>query len=99
MTITDAEYAAALVSGQANAEIEIRGRSIQYIPESDAIWILTNRNFIFFIPRASVHALDDVPTEELALLKLWPDGSAIELENRDIQISVHGLITTLFKGH
>ena len=27
--------------------------------------------------------------------KVWPDGSAIELEDRDIQISVHGLMTAI----
>jgi hypothetical protein len=26
---------------------------------------------------------------------MWPDGSAIELENRDIQVSVHGLLTSV----
>ncbi len=28
----------------------------------------------------------------------WPDGSAIELEDRDIQISVHGLMTAILPG-
>ena len=28
-------------------------------------------------------------------LKVWPDGSAIELEDRDIHISVHGLLTAI----
>ena len=33
--------------------------------------------------------------EELARLEIWPDGSAIELEDRDIPISVHGLVTAI----
>jgi hypothetical protein len=93
--ITDAEYAAALTIGRTDAETEIRARRVQYVPERDAIEIVTNRNFGFSIPRVSVHALDDVPTEELAKLELWPDGSVIELGNRDIHISVHGLLTAL----
>ena len=28
-------------------------------------------------------------------LEIWPDGSAIELEDRDIRISVHGLMTAI----
>jgi hypothetical protein len=31
----------------------------------------------------------------LAKLELWPDGSAIELEDRDIHISVDGLMTAI----
>ena len=33
--------------------------------------------------------------EELSRLEVWPDGSAIELEDRDIHISVDGLMTAL----
>ena len=31
----------------------------------------------------------------LGKLEVWPDGSAIELEDRDIHISVHGLLTAI----
>ena len=46
----------------------------------------------FLIPRAWIGALRDVAAEELAQLAVWPDGSAIELEARDIHISVEGLL-------
>jgi hypothetical protein len=36
-----------------------------------------------------------VPVADLARLEVWPDGSAIELEDRDIHISVHGLMTAM----
>jgi hypothetical protein len=42
----------------------------------------------FLIPREWIGALQDVPTKDLAKLDIWPDGSAIELEDRDIHISV-----------
>jgi hypothetical protein len=38
-------------------------------------------------------ALRDVPADELARLEVWPDGSAIEIEVRDIHISVDGLLS------
>jgi hypothetical protein len=47
------------------------------------------------IPRQWIGALQDVPIEELGKLEVWPDGSAIELEERDIHISVHGLLTAI----
>jgi hypothetical protein len=93
--ITDAEYAAALVAGQAAAEAEVRAQAVRYVPDRDAIEIVTTRNAGFLIPRGWIGALQDVPIEDLAKLEIWPDGSAIELEDRDIHISVHGLMTAI----
>jgi hypothetical protein len=42
-----------------------------------------------------IGALQDVPIDELSKLEVWPDGSAIELEDRDVHISVHGLLTAI----
>jgi hypothetical protein len=90
--ITDAEYAAALAAGRTEAETEIRAQSVRYMADRDAIEIVTTRNAGFLIPRQWVGALQEVPTEDLARLQIWPDGSAIELEDRNIHISVHGLL-------
>lgn len=48
--ITDAEYAAALAVGQAEAEMEVRAQAVRYVPDRDAIEIVTNRNAGFLIP-------------------------------------------------
>ena len=93
--IGDVEYAAALAADQAEAESEIRAEAVRYIPEKDAIEIITNRKSGFLIPLQWIGALQDVPTEDLRKLEVWPDGSAIELEDRDIHISVHGLLTAV----
>ncbi len=93
--ISDAEYATALAAGRTEAETEIRAQAVRYVPERDAIEIITNRNAGFLIPRQWIGALQDVPTEELRKLEVWPDGSAIELEGRDVHISVHGLLTAI----
>ena len=93
--ITDAEYAAALAAGQSEAEVEIRAQAVRYVPDRDAIEIVTTRNAGFLIPRQWIGALQEVPTEDLARLEVWPDGSAIELEDRGIHISVHGLMTAI----
>ena len=93
--ITDAEYAAALAAGRAEAEAEIRAQGVRYVPERDATEIVTTGNAGFLIPRAWIGALQDVPPEDLARLETWPDGSAITLEDRDIHISVHGLMSAM----
>jgi Protein of unknown function (DUF2442) len=93
--ITDAEYAAAIAVGRTEAESEIRAQAVRYVPDRDAVEIVTTQNAGFLIPRQWIGALEDVPAEDLAKLEVWPDGSAIELEDRDIHISVHGLMTAI----
>ena len=94
-SITDAEFAAALAAGRVEAETEIRARSVRYIADRDAIEIVTTCHAGFLVPRGWIGALQDVPIEELVKLDIWPDGSAIELEDRDIHISVDGLMTAI----
>ncbi len=94
-SINDAEFAAALVAGRMDAEMEIRAQAVRYVADRDAIEITTARHAGFLIPRGWIGALQDVPVEELAKLEVWPDGSAIELEDRDVQISVDGLLTAM----
>ena len=93
--ISDAEKVAALATGRTESETEIRAQAVRYVSERDAVEIVTNRNAGFLIPRQWIGALQDVPTEELSKLEVWPDGLAIELEDRDVHISVHGLLTAI----
>ncbi len=93
--IDDAAYAAAIAAGRAEAETEIRARSVRYLPDRDALEIITTRGAGFLIPRQWIAALQDVPAEELAQLELWPDGSAVAIEDRDIHVSIHGLMTAV----
>lgn len=96
--ITDAEYAAALAAGRAEMETEIRVQAVRYVLDRDAIEVVTTRNAGFLIPRQWIGALQDVTTEDLMRLEVWPDGSAIEIEDRDIHISVHGLLSAVLSA-
>jgi hypothetical protein len=91
--ISDAEYTEALSRGRADAVTELRARAVRYLADRDVLEIETNRAGGFLIPRSWIGALQDIPAGELARLAVWPDGSAIELEERDIHISVDGLLT------
>lgn len=93
--VTDAQYARALAAGQAEVEAEFRAQAVRYVPEWDAIEIVTTRNTGFLIPRQWIGALQEVSAKDLKKLDVWPDGSAIEIEQRDIHISVHGLLVAL----
>lgn len=93
--ITEAEFAAARETGRAEAETEIRAQAVRYLADRDALEVVTTRQAGFLIPRDWIDALHGVPVEEMAELQVWPDGSAIELESRDIHISVDGLLTAV----
>jgi hypothetical protein len=62
------------------------------------LWIVARRNAGFLIPRQWIGALQDVSIEDLARLEVWPDGSAIEIEDQEIHISVHGLLVATLPG-
>ena len=95
MSISDSAYERAMQAGRDAADTEIRARSVRYLPDRDALEIVTASQAGFLIPRAWVASLQNVPTADLARLAVWPDGSAIELADHDIQISVHGLMTAI----
>lgn len=91
--VTDLAYAQAGEAGRLAAALEFRAQSVSYLPDPDAIQIITLANGGFVVPRALVGALRDLGPDDLAAITLWPDGSVIEIEERDIHISVHGLLT------
>jgi hypothetical protein len=93
--ISDAEYASALAQGHTKATTEVRALAVHYLAERDVLEIETICDGNFMIPRTWIDALRDIPVAELAQLKIWSDGSAIELEARDIQISVDGLLAAV----
>jgi hypothetical protein len=93
--LTEAQYSQALAAGHAAAEAEFRAQAVRYLPEWDAIEIVTTRNTGFLIPRQWIGALQEFSAKDLKKLEVWPDGSAIEIEQRDIHISVHGLLVAL----
>ena len=90
--ITDAAYAAALAAGRQQAETEPRAQAVRYLADRDAVEIVLARNAGLLIPRQWIDALRNVPVAALTKLELWPDGSAIALEDHDIHIGVQGLL-------
>ena len=90
--ITASAYANAVRAGKEQREAEVRAHAVRYLPDLDVIEITTNRNAGFLVPRQWIRVLQGVSKRDLAKLAVWPDGSAIELEDRDIHISVHGLL-------
>lgn len=55
--ITDAEYVAALIAGQGISQDEVRARAVRYVPDRDAIEVVTNHGAGLLIPRPRIGAL------------------------------------------
>jgi len=91
--ISDQDIARAVEAGRQEAETEFRARSVRYLADRDTVEIVTTRDAGFLIPRSWIGALAGLTPAQLAQLEVWPDGSAIEVEALDIQVSVHGLLT------
>ena len=91
--ISDLDLDYALNAGMRDADTEFRARSVRYLPDRDVVEIVTTRNVGFLIPRDWVGSLVRLSPDQLAHLEVWRDGSAIELEALDIQVSVHGLLS------
>ena len=91
--ITDQDLARAVQARQREADAEFRARSVRYLPDRDVVEIVTTRDAGFLIPRAWIGSFAELTPGQLADLQVWPDGSAIELDALDIQVSVHGLLT------
>jgi len=91
--ITEQDLARALEAGRQEMDAEFWARSVRYVPDRDSVEIVTTRDVGFLIPRAWIGALARLSPGQLAHLEVWPNGSAIELDALDIQISVHGLLS------
>lgn len=91
--ITEQGITRALEAGLQEAEAEFRARAVRYCSDRDVVEIVTTREAGFLIPRSWISAFAGLSSGQLAELAVWPDGSAIELETLDIQVSVHGLLT------
>ena len=92
VTAAASAAAAALAAGQTAATNEFRALTVAYLPARDALEVITVNNGGFVIPRHLVAALENTTPADLARLELWPDGSLIEIEHKDIHIAVDGMI-------
>jgi hypothetical protein len=82
---------AAIVTGQVEAEEEVRARAVRYVPDRDAIEIVTTRNAGFLIPREWIGALQDVPTE---ISQSWISGRTDRRSNSKIATSTSACLIT-----
>ncbi len=82
----------ALDAGRREVGGEFRAEAVRYLPERDAIEVITVRDGGFVVPRRLIGVLRGVDPKDLCKMEIWPDGSLIEIEALDIHISVDGMV-------
>ena len=92
---TNDELRHAIEAGRRRRAGERRATSVQYDPDRDAIEIELTDGAGVRLPRAMMKEFREVPTADMAKLRVSPAGYGIKLDEHDINISVHGLIAAL----
>ena len=92
---TDDELRRAIEAGRRRRATERRAASVRYDSNRDAIEIELTDGAAVRLPRAMVDEFHDVPQAQMAKLRVSPAGYGIKLDEHDIDISVHGLISAL----
>jgi hypothetical protein len=92
---TDDELRRAIEAGRRRRATERRVASVRYDSDRDAIEIELTDGAAVRLPRAMVDEFHDVPPAQMAKLRVSPTGYGIKLDQHDIDISVHGLISAL----
>jgi hypothetical protein len=92
---TTEELARAVAAGRRRRSTERRAASVRYNSKRDAIEIELSDGSGIRLPRAMVEEFRGVPSADMAALRVSPGGYGISLDKHDIDISVHGLVSSL----
>lgn len=90
--VTKADLDRALVAGADAARAEPRARHVTYDAAQDTVFLWVEAGAALGIARARLPALADLPATAMARLRLWPDGTVLELPDHDVHVSVPGLL-------
>ena len=87
---------AALERGRAVAASETRAVSARHDAASGRVVVDLANGCTFAFPARRVQGLETATDEEIAAVELLPQGGGLRWENRDVDISLPGLIAGIF---
>ena len=95
--LTDAEIDAALERGRAVAASETRAVSARHDAASGRVVVDLANGCTFAFPARRVQGLETATDEEIAAVELLPQGGGLRWKNRDVDISLPGLIAGILR--
>lgn len=93
--ITEADIDRALAADTAMVRSELRARRVSYDAERDTVFLWVEPDAAIGVARSRVPSLAGLPATDMASLRLWPDGTVLELIERDVHISVPSLLARI----
>lgn len=95
--VTVAELNRALAADAAAGRSELRARRVSYDAERDTVFLWVETDAAIGVARGRVPALAGLPASAMAGLRLWPDGTVLELPRHDVHVSVPGLLARVME--
>lgn len=93
--VTEADIDRALAADAAAARSELRAQRATYDAERDILFFWIEPDAAIGIARGRVPALAGLSSTDMVNLYLWPDGTALEIPEHDVHISIPGLLARI----
>ena len=97
--VTNEELSLAAEAGRRRMATEFRAGSVRYDPARDAIELTMVDGWGLVFLRSAVAELADIPSQDMGKLDISPAGTGLMLDDHDVHINVHGLVTGFISPH
>jgi uncharacterized protein DUF2442 len=91
-------FARASRAGRWAAENELRAVRAAYRTRADALWIELTNGAVITIPRKLIPDLKRAATSDVQSVEVLGRGSGLHWESLDLDLSVPGLVSSVFAG-
>lgn len=82
-------------SGRRRRAIRLHAVSASYLPAEDMVEIVLDQGIILRYPRSGIIEFANLPAAMMHALSISPRGSALQLDEADVHLDVHGLVRSL----
>ena len=97
--ITDEGLALAVEAGRRRMATEFRASAARYDADRDAVELTMVDGWGLVFLRSAVPELAGIPSSDMGKLEISPVGTGLMLDDHDININVHGLVTGFISPH
>jgi hypothetical protein len=97
--LSDEKFASAVKEGRRRMAVEFRASAIRYDAERDVLEVSMADGWGLVLMRRDIKSLANLPVAAMSELCLTPVGTGILLDAYDVNINVHGLVSSLISPH
>ncbi len=97
--VTEADLAHAVEAGERRMATEFRAADVRFDETRELVELTMVDGWGLFFQRADIEEFRDVGPSEMKKLEISPAGMSLDLDDFDIHISVHGLVTSFISPH